>query len=192
MPINKNHGGEAKSEPRKSFPKTALVLVDLLKVHSQAFSYEHGSVEQGIQRTVALIHRCRASCVPVVLVTMARSRELLPEITAAAGPEGKTFPKHKMSAFSNPAFEAYLASEGIDSLIVGGWIRHLCVMATAVDAMDKGYSVMTSDEIMFGVTDILSVRVRDMALGYFQRSGCLYEDSQGIWDAVGHLRGKMS
>jgi nicotinamidase-related amidase len=126
----------------------AVVLIDLQAAHRHEFSYGHGTVEEGLRRTVAVIAEARSLSMPVFLVTGERHPEIIPEILEAAGKGRRIFEKKMLSAFSSLDL-LYFLNE-VDTLVVGGWARHLCVRETVLDALGEGYSIMTSDQLVFG------------------------------------------
>ncbi|AXT20923.1 isochorismatase family protein [Flavobacteriaceae bacterium AU392] len=51
--------------------------------------------------------------------------------------------KSSISAFSGTDLDHILRSNGVDTVILGGFLSHVCVNATMTDAYDKGYKVVT-------------------------------------------------
>ncbi|NAS32003.1 isochorismatase family protein [Flavobacteriaceae bacterium R38] len=51
--------------------------------------------------------------------------------------------KSSISAFSGTDLDHILRSNGVDKVILGGFLSHVCVNATMTDAYDKGYKVVT-------------------------------------------------
>ncbi len=162
----------------------ALVLVDMLEKDRSGFSYEHGPVAEGIRRTADLASASRAAGVPIILITGTRSREVLREVAQAAGPDALVVGKPKMSAFSEPDFLTILNAYDIDTIALGGWIRHLCVMATASEAVSLGFRVQTSDEVLFGNRELLNLQARRMCLEWFRRECSLLETSGELATAI--------
>jgi nicotinamidase-related amidase len=68
----------------------------------------------------------------------------LDERLSVASPH--VFDKEKPSAFSNPAFAAYLESNGIDELALAGLDGCFCVNATAKDAVVRGLGIELLDD----------------------------------------------
>jgi maleamate amidohydrolase len=67
-------------------------------------------------------------------------KELAPE------PGEYTVVKHYASAFAGTALAAWLASNRIDTLVMGGFSTSGCVRATAVDALQNGFRPMVVRE----------------------------------------------
>jgi nicotinamidase-related amidase len=128
---------------------------------------------------------CRSLRMPILSVMMSRAPHMLGRIEEAVGLDAVIFLKSGMSAFSNRELETYLARERIGSLVMAGWVRHLCVMATASDALSKGFEVMMTDQALFGITDIRDDIARAMALRYFRKHADLS-------DTLGELIWKIS
>ncbi len=165
------------SPPSQRKPRTALVIVDMLEKDLGAFTYEHGPVAEGIRRTADVIASSRSLGLPLILITGTRSRGLVREIAQAAGTEALVVGKPKMSAFSAPDMQTILNAYDIDTIVLGGWIRHLCVMATASEAVSLGYRIRTSDQILFGNREMLNLQARRMCLEWFRRECELCETS---------------
>ncbi len=155
--------------------RPALLLVDFQQANRKWFSYEHGPLSEGISRTASLASRARSCGVPVVLVSGTVNREVFPEIAEAAGPDAIAAYKSKMSAFSAPGLLDTLRKHDVGAIVLAGWIRHLCVMASAADALSLGFPVMTSDEVLFGNLALCNRRVREMSLGFYRKNGRLFE-----------------
>ena len=130
--------------------KMALLLIDLQKAHRHQFSYGHGTVEEGIRRTVELVHEARKLCIPLLFAAGENTPELIPEIHEAAQPDARLLKKRYNSAFTNTELLWILNECRIDILVVGGWARHLCVRETVFDAINEGFFIMGSDQIVFG------------------------------------------
>jgi maleamate amidohydrolase len=64
----------------------------------------------------------------------------------AAEPGEYTVVKHYASAFAGTALAAWLASNRIDTLVIGGFSTSGCVRATAVDALQNGFRPMVVRE----------------------------------------------
>src|SRR5512135_3169793 len=138
-----------KPSPQKQarLPRQALVLVDFLEKQRGYFTYENGPLEEGIRRAADIAARARSAGIPIIIVTGHFSRTVFPEILKAAGADHLPACKKGTSAFTSPDFQTMINALDIDTLIVGGWIRHICVMATIGDALERDYAVQTTDHI---------------------------------------------
>jgi nicotinamidase-related amidase len=67
--------------------------------------------------------------------------DLLPDLRQLA-PPARIVDKHVYSAFEAPGFEAALRDLAADTLILTGVETDVCVLATAIGAMDRGYRVI--------------------------------------------------
>jgi len=160
--------------------RAALLLIDFQQAHRRSFSYEHGTLEEGIFRTASLITEAKSSGCPIIIVSGKVTREVFPEIAEAAGPGAIKIHKRSMSAFSEPGLIGILKAHGADTVVLCGWIRHLCVMASAAEALESGFSIRTSDEVLFGNRELGNPQARKMALGYFARMGRLFETAEEL------------
>ncbi len=51
--------------------------------------------------------------------------------------------KHNISAFAGTNLEEVLKEKGIDTILLGGFLSHVCVTATMTSAYDTGFDVIT-------------------------------------------------
>lgn len=73
--------------------------------------------------------------------------DLLPEHRTLAG-KAAIFDKTVFSAFGNEKLVAALASAGTETLILSGVETDVCVLATALDAIDAGYFVVLARDAL--------------------------------------------
>jgi nicotinamidase-related amidase len=66
--------------------------------------------------------------------------EICPEVAPAAGEP--VFDKQTLSGFTNPSLAPYLASRGVDSVVVCGVWTEACVALTVRDAIGEGLRVL--------------------------------------------------
>jgi nicotinamidase-related amidase len=71
--------------------------------------------------------------------------ELVPEL-ARFVPPATVVDKTRYSAFTEPALQAHLAGREADGLIVTGSETDVCVLATVLGAVDRGYRVIVVEE----------------------------------------------
>ena len=74
-------------------------------------------------------------CIPV------EQLELVPEL-ARFVPPATVVDKTRYSAFTEPALHAHLSARRADGLIVTGSETDVCVLATVLSAVDRGYRVI--------------------------------------------------
>jgi nicotinamidase-related amidase len=67
--------------------------------------------------------------------------ELLPELSAHV-PPARVVDKQAYSAFSNPELHPFLRNHRIDTLVLTGSETDVCVLSTALSAVDHGYRVV--------------------------------------------------
>lgn len=162
----------------------AVLLIDLQKAHRHEFSYEHGTVEDGLRRTVAVMTEARALCIPVLLITGENTPDLVPEISAVAS-GALLFKKRTASAFWIPELSGFL-NDALrrDTLVVGGWARHICVRETVLDALAEGYNIMTSDQIIFGKPPSSDPILTEIELRGFRDQLRIYPTSDDLIQAM--------
>lgn len=70
-----------------------------------------------------------------------RLLELVPPLAALA-PPATVFDKPVYSSFHDGALARLLAQRGVDSLVITGGETDVCVLASVMDAIDRGYRVV--------------------------------------------------
>jgi len=76
--------------------------------------------------------------------------DLMPELAALARP-GTIVDKTTFSALADGPLPGLLKARGIDTLVLAGVETDVCVLATLLDAVDRGYRVVvTADAVTSG------------------------------------------
>ncbi len=156
--------------------KNMLVLVDLQAELVDMLTYRHGPVSRGIERVEELIRFCRRLDIPIALVTSVNWPDIIPSILDAAGPGAPVFTKRRPSAFSDAGFSRFVEAASPQNLILGGSIRHLCMKSTSMDALERGHGVISSDEILFGSSDVDNPSVISEALRFYTLNAKFFPD----------------
>lgn len=78
--------------------------------------------------------------------------ELLPELAALA-PPAILLDKATYSPFCNPALDELIVARGVDTLILSGTETDVCVLAAALDAVDRGLRVVIATDAVCGSQD---------------------------------------
>jgi hypothetical protein len=169
----------------------AIVIVDMqCRPNECNMAYRHGSFDDGIGRLCHLLKLARKFDIPVILVeseesgkrTLAPILARIPFRTKAVIKGGTVY-----SAFGEPSFQPLLTDLGIKTLVLCGYHRDVCVRATANDALALGYSLITSDHLMFGSGgDLLFHIYRGLPPWHFYRQKTEYYDTfRGVLAAIG-------
>ncbi len=147
--------------------KNMLVLVDFQAELVDMLTYRHGPVSRGIERVEGLIRFCKELEIPIALVTSVNWPDIVPSILNAAGPGAPIFTKRRPSAFSDAGFARFMEMSSPLNLILAGSIRHLCMKSTSIDALERGHGVITTEEVMFGSSDVDSPAAISEAFRFF-------------------------
>jgi nicotinamidase-related amidase len=111
--------------------------------------------------------------------------ELVPEL-ARLVPPGRLLDKAVYSPWSNPELHQLLSSANIDTLIVTGGETDVCVLATVLGAIDRGYRVVLPTDAVFGTAD----ETHDAMLAIYrsrfgqQLTACSAQDVLDHWRAA--------
>lgn len=141
--------------------RPALLLVDMVMAYLDPASplYAHG--EAALEQAVRLADAAREAGIPVILTNVEYRdgseggmffrkvpglRNFMQGSPLGAFPESLTpqpgdrvLTKFYPSAFFGTALASMLVSEGIDTLLIGGYSTSGCVRATALDALCHGF-----------------------------------------------------
>jgi nicotinamidase-related amidase len=85
--------------------------------------------------------------------------------------------KHFPNSFRETDLDAYLDSKGVDTLVIGGMMSHMCIDATVRAAFDKGYPCLVAHNacaaknLVFGSSDIPAKHVHG---AYMAALGAVY------------------
>ncbi|GAB1475782.1 hydrolase [Bacillota bacterium] len=118
--------------------EAVLVLVDFQERLMPAMK-GHGDLEEAV---VKLVKGCRILEVPI-LVTQQYTKGLgptIPRIHEALG-DYEPVEKTAFSAMGEPVFKEVLKKTGRKTVILAGIEAHVCVLQTALDLIDAGYTV---------------------------------------------------
>ena len=78
--------------------------------------------------------------------------ELVPPL-AELVPPARVLDKQHYSPFTEPHLSAALQRRGIDTLVISGAETDVCVLATVLDAVDRGYRVVVASDALCSVSD---------------------------------------
>ena len=78
--------------------------------------------------------------------------DLVPDL-AKLVPPATVIDRYVYSPFSNPTLRALLRSNGIDSLVLSGGETDVCVLATVLGAVDRGYRVVLASDALCSASD---------------------------------------
>lgn len=93
----------------------------------------------------------------------AEQLELVPALRRFV-PPALVFDKRVYSAFSNASLHRFLRSKNIDTLIITGAETDVCVLSTALAAVDFGYRVIVVEDAICSSSD----KSHDALLGLYQ------------------------
>ena len=159
--------------------RVGMVIIDM---QSRSMGYRHGSFEDGIRRLELLLDVAKKFGIPCIVVEAeGDGRQTIREILERLPPGTKTIIKPGDSAFSADRFQPCLMELGINILVLCGYSPEICVPATARDALVRGYSLLTSDELLFGGNSLL----RRFYMPFYKRKTEYYDTTTGVLAALG-------
>jgi nicotinamidase-related amidase len=151
-------------------PKEALLVIDMIRDHlTEGAILEVPRAREIVGALAAKISECRRSGIPIVYVVDEHDpsdpdleawgthavagtsgTEVWPDL--APEPSDLIVKKPTYSAFSSSNLEQVLDGLGCDSLILTGCLTEIGIMATATDALQRGYAVNVPPETQAGVS----------------------------------------
>lgn len=105
--------------------------------------------------------------------------ELVPEL-ARFVPPGRIFDKRVYSPWSNPALEASLRQGAVDTLLISGGETDICVLATVLGAIDRGYRVILVEDGVCSSRDDTHDALKDLFLQRFDMQAELASSAEII------------
>lgn len=149
--------------------RPAVVVVDLTNGFTDASLPTGADLDDVVAQTRRLVDTAREAAIPVVFTTIAFDQARLESSTwlrkatgMAALVEGSALvgvdarlgqladealvTKHGASAFFGTDLAAMLSSQGVDTVVIAGATTSGCVRATAVDAVQSGFTVLVPRE----------------------------------------------
>jgi maleamate amidohydrolase len=149
--------------------RPALLIVDFIEAYTDATQFGGFNINDSIAATAELLKAVRAAGLPVAHVRFGVSpdgsdlgtwglkvpslaklvhdrpaTQFVPAVAPVAG-EWVAVKKHSSAFFGTP-LTAFLASRGVDTLIVTGCTTSGCVRASVVDASAHGYRPIVPEE----------------------------------------------
>ena len=125
----------------------ALVIIDMQGPFTN--QVEKTTIDMIISNQKELISTCKAKQIPVILVEYYAHGETTKEITKILpGSVTRTFQKKENSAFSSSSFVSFLEKKKIKNLIISGLFGNACILATSLDAIKKGYKIITTEDLV--------------------------------------------
>jgi len=144
--------------------KPAVIIVDMLEDSFRKPRNTAREEEKIVQPMVSFLRRCRALSIPVIFANDSFLREdfffkgklkpyairgtdgeqVLHDLAPEAG--DVNLPKRRFSAFFKTDLDQTLRAYGLDTVAIGGINTHVCVVATALDAICHDfYTILLED-----------------------------------------------
>jgi nicotinamidase-related amidase len=138
--------------------------------------------ERVADRSVVFIKFCHVVGIPIVATEQypkGLGRTNL-EVAEAAGTE--FIPKTTFNCFGEPAFVKAVEDLAPDTLVLAGIEAHVCVLQTALDAMDRGYKVHVMADAVSSRADWMAAN----ALARMVRAGVVVSNTESaMFEIVG-------
>jgi nicotinamidase-related amidase len=90
-------------------------------------------------------------------------------------PGAKTFSKNRSDAFSNPELDAFLRGNNVDRLLLTGLDAAYCVNATALGALNRGYTVILFPD---GIATESGKNLKELSLRWRQAGAQVKDGSE--------------
>lgn len=136
--------GSSGAMPRLA-PENTLVIVVDMQERLQPFIHDDARVRR---QAAALAEGARLLGVPV-LVTEQYPKGLghtVPELRAAVDAAGGVLEKTAFSCGQDASIAARITASGRPNVVLAGIEAHICVLQTALDLLEAGYSVFLAED----------------------------------------------
>ncbi len=152
--------------------RTAFVMVDVQEKFAPAI---HGFRDM-VKNAAILARAARILSIP--LIATEQYPKGLGRTVPEAGLDGTVRPIEKMhfSCFGSDEFVSRLEGTGAGTLVIFGIETHVCVLQTALDAVERGMKAIVA-------ADAVSSRKRedrDIALDRMRQGGVIVESSEAV------------
>ncbi len=158
-----------RSLERRPLPRSAVLVIDMLNDHlAPGGAVEVPRARDIVPALVARLEVARASGIPVVYVVDrhepgdldleawtthnvagSKGAEVWPPL--APQPGDRVVPKATYSGFVGSGLDQVLAELAVDTLVLTGCLTEIGLMATAVDALQRGYAVEVPPDSQAGL-----------------------------------------
>ena len=153
----------------------ALLLIDLIPLKPGYPHYEFGAAEkEGKSAMIRVLGQAKASHIPIYalrysppMIERGCGPMMLDPLVYGYVPPHEVITKHHDDAFKTPGFSSQLCQRGLTELLLTGFNRDICVKASAKGAVDHGFSVVTSEHLMFSDRSFRPYRYKSLA--FFQK-----------------------
>lgn len=139
-------------------PRTAILIVDVQEDYTGPRAKQvYKDADRILAAANGLIEEARPAGSLVVFIENVVDNPILKVITGGLNAPGapgtemdrrlaripgtRTFTKRESDAFSNPEFDAFLRESQVDHVVITGLDAAICVNATALGALGRGYKV---------------------------------------------------
>jgi len=165
----------------------AVLVVDLLEdiedSRGRGYSCGQESPEKALHDIDQVLEAANAVGVPI-FATRYDGLKIVRKVQSYAG-HHEVIDKSERDAFINTDLEDRLQQKEIDTLVVIGYDRDICILNTIKTARRKGYNVITSEALMFAEGSRIARAARGQSRKKsmdFIRSNTLYcDDVDGIF-----------
>jgi nicotinamidase-related amidase len=158
--------------------KVLFVVVDIQDTLLKK-CYEWEKVQE---RTVVFLQFCHVVNMPIVMTEqypkgLGRTNLAIAE---AAGVD--PIPKTTFNCFGEPAFEKAIEEHGPETIILSGIEAHVCILQTALDALERGYKVHVLEDAVSSRADWMASN----ALTRLSRAGVVVSNTESaMFEVVG-------
>lgn len=169
--------------PRLAPDNTLLLVVDMQE-RLQPLIHEDASVRS---RAAALAEGCRLLGVPL-FVTEQYPKGLghtVPELDGAVKAAGGVLEKTSFSCVGDPSIAARIMASGRPNVLLAGVEAHICVLQTALDLLEGGYSVHLVED----ATGSRDPRNKELGLQRARRHGAEPASVEmALFELMGHSK----
>jgi nicotinamidase-related amidase len=165
-----------------SRPVTTDVVLVVVDMQENLLKAIH-QVERAVSATRLLLRAAEVLAFPTLVTTQYRKGlgAIHPELAGIAGTESP-IDKTSFSCLRSPEFNSALSAVGRKTLLLCGVETHICVLQTALDALDAGHAV----HVVSDATSSRDPRNIELGLRRMERAGAVISSTEmAIYELLG-------
>ncbi|MEK6863768.1 MAG: cysteine hydrolase [Nanoarchaeota archaeon] len=167
--------------PENEAKANAVLVIDMQDSFLLSLNQDERAEE--IPYQIEVLNAAQRNNVPIFVVEYAGMGPTVDELTGAiSASDYNLVVKTENNAFNNTSLDALLKERGIHSLILMGVFASACVHATAEGALQNGYEIITSTDVIADFHSRLWGAHHTESAEWYAKYGTLFENHGQIVD----------
>lgn len=160
----------------------ALIVVDMQQYFLDIVRGQE--LQEEIPYQIEVIQAAQRNNVPVFVLEFEGAGSTITELMDVVDDNGyELIIKSHADGFRETSLDSMLRAHNVDSVILAGVYADACVQATANGALERGYSIITSPEIIEGVMGFDISKTDE----WYKKHGAWFESHDGLVEYIDGL-----